>query len=78
MRSVALDSALRVAHRLSRGEDGKETCQIYLQHGQPRLRRALLNLRAFRNVALAPGETRTVEIRLEAWDFEVSNPARAA
>ncbi|MGI3901434.1 MAG: beta-glucosidase [Janthinobacterium lividum] len=58
--------------------DGKEICQIYLQHGQPRLRRAPRDLRAFRKVTLAPGQTKTVEIRLEARDFQVYDPAASA
>jgi beta-glucosidase len=57
---------------------GKEICQIYLQHGQPRLRRAPRDLRGFKKVALNAGETRTVEITLEPRDLEVYDPATGA
>ena len=58
--------------------EGKEICQIYLQHGQPRLRRALRDLRGFRKIALKAGETAEVAIRLEPRDLEVYDTAQGA
>ncbi|MEF2074174.1 glycoside hydrolase family 3 C-terminal domain-containing protein [Consotaella sp. CSK11QG-6] len=60
------------------GRAGKEIYQIYIEHGAPRLHRAPRDLRAFAKVALEPGETKRVTLRLNSRDFEVYDPTRGA
>ena len=52
---------------------GDEVVQLYVQHPQSRVTRPRLDLRGFRRITLAPGQTRTVEFQLAAsalryWD----------
>lgn len=55
---------------------GKEIAQLYIEHGNPRLRRSPRDLRGFVKFELAPGETKTLEIELAARDFEVYDTLR--
>ena len=48
---------------------GQEVVQLYLHDPESRLRRPPQALRAFRKVALAPGETTTVQFALQGKDF---------
>ena len=52
---------------------GDEVVQLYVQHPKSRVTRPRLDLRGFRRITLAPGQTRTVEFRLSGsalryWD----------
>ncbi len=52
---------------------GDEVVQLYVRHESSRIERPLIALKGFRRVAIEPGETRKVELRLEAkelahWD----------
>ena len=51
----------RCQHRAARGD---EVVQLYVQHPQSRVTRPRLDLRGFRRITLAPGQTRTVEFQL--------------
>jgi beta-glucosidase len=52
---------------------GDEVVQLYVRHPSSRVARARRDLRGFARITLAPGETRTVALRLPAsslayWD----------
>ena len=54
---------------------GDEVVQLYVQHGGSRVARPIQDLRGFRRVTLAPGETRTVEFPLAASSLAYWSPA---
>ncbi|MGE3873808.1 MAG: glycoside hydrolase family 3 C-terminal domain-containing protein [Parvibaculaceae bacterium] len=49
---------------------GKEVVQVYVRPNAPALRRPPRELKAFRKVALEPGEKRRVEVTLSTRDFQ--------
>lgn len=53
---------------------GKEIVQVYARPHNPRLIRPLRELKGFAKVALQPGETRRVEISIEARDLRYYDP----
>ncbi|HEY5107257.1 MAG TPA: glycoside hydrolase family 3 C-terminal domain-containing protein [Caulobacteraceae bacterium] len=53
---------------------GKETAQLYVRPRGPSRPRPVKELKAFTKVALAPGETRTVVLNLEARAFAFYDP----
>ena len=56
---------------------GSDVVQIYVHQHAPRLSRPRKELKAFAKVALAPGETRTVTVHLDARAFAYYDPAFA-
>lgn len=56
---------------------GKEIVQVYVQPVKPGLKRPLRELKAFSKVHLEPGEARTVELKLQARDFQYYDIAHA-
>lgn len=76
--SVAADGDIVVSFDLSNtgDRDGREVVQVYVAHEQSIVQRAPRELKAFSSVALAAGETRTVELvvrreDLAYWDVRV-------
>lgn len=57
---------------------GKEVCQLYAKYGSPRLKRPIRELKGFAKVALQPGESRRVKLRVPAEDLCCYDPARRA
>jgi len=57
---------------------GREVVQLYVKGPESALARAPQELRAFAKVALAPGETRRVELALATAAFAAWDPARRA
>jgi beta-glucosidase len=53
---------------------GDEVVQLYVQHPKSRVTRPRLDLRGFRRITLAPGETRTVEFKLTAGSLRYWDP----
>jgi beta-glucosidase len=49
---------------------GKEVVQVYVRPNRPALRRPLRELKGFRKIALAPGETKRVTVTLSTRDFQ--------
>lgn len=65
--SDGVTARVRVAN--TGGRRGQEVVQLYLHDPESRLRRPPQALRGFRKVALAPGETKTVQFALQGKDF---------
>lgn len=57
---------------------GKETAQLYVRPRGPAVERPVKELKGFAKVALAPGESRTVSLTLDARAFSYYDPARKA
>jgi beta-glucosidase len=57
---------------------GKEVAQLYVRPRGPSVDRPVKELKAFRKVALAPGEETTVRLTLEERDFAFYDPMRKA
>ncbi|MBM6551020.1 beta-glucosidase [Marinomonas ostreistagni] len=74
--TLAADDALTVSVTVTNSGDraGKEVVQVYLTHPDGELAHAPVNLKAFSKVALAAGETQTVELTLSAEDFRSYHP----
>ncbi|NTH16733.1 glycosyl hydrolase [Agrobacterium rhizogenes] len=70
--NIEAGTPLRVSFKLTNTGDrsGKEIAQLYIRPIEPGLKRPIRELKAFRKVGLAPGETETVEFILEARDFQ--------
>jgi beta-glucosidase len=57
---------------------GKETAQLYVRPRGPAVERPVKELKAFAKVALAPGESKTVTLKLDARSFSYYDPTRKA
>ena len=57
---------------------GDEVVQLYVRYPESKVERPLKQLRGFERVTLAPGETRTVALRLAAEDLAYWSPERHA
>jgi beta-glucosidase len=57
---------------------GDEVVQLYVRHPGSKVERPLKQLRGFERVTLAPGETRSVALRLAAQDLAYWSPGRHA
>ena len=57
---------------------GDEVVQLYVRYPESKVARPLKQLRGFERVALAPGETRAVALRLAAEDLAYWSPERHA
>ncbi|HEX7758579.1 MAG TPA: glycoside hydrolase family 3 C-terminal domain-containing protein [Caulobacteraceae bacterium] len=57
---------------------GKETAQLYVRPRGPAVERPVKELKGFAKVALAPGESRTVTLTLNARAFSYYDPKRKA
>ncbi len=57
---------------------GKETAQLYVRPRGPAVERPVKELKGFAKVALAPGETKTVTLTLNARAFSYYDPGRKA
>jgi len=58
--------------------NGKETAQLYVRPRGPSVERPVKELKGFAKVALAPGESTTVTLTLDARAFSYYDPARKA
>ncbi|MEF2074169.1 beta-glucosidase family protein [Consotaella aegiceratis] len=56
---------------------GKEIAQVYCRPHAPRLHRPVRELKGFAKVALAPGETKRVEVLLDGKDLRYFDPQNA-
>jgi beta-glucosidase len=72
----AIDVSVDVANTGSRA--GDEVVQLYVRHPESKVDRPLKQLRGFQRVALAPGESRSVIIRLAAADLAYWDVGRHA
>ncbi len=57
---------------------GKETAQLYVRPRGPSVERPVKELKGFAKVALAPGESREVRLKLDARAFSFYDPTRRA
>ncbi|HEY3556523.1 MAG TPA: glycoside hydrolase family 3 C-terminal domain-containing protein [Kribbella sp.] len=69
--SIAADGEVRVAFTVTNTGDrpGTEVAQLYTRQQSSRVKQPLRQLRAFRRVALDPGETAEVELTVAATDL---------
>jgi beta-glucosidase len=72
----AIDVSVDLTNTGSRA--GDDVVQLYVRHPASKVDRPLEQLRGFQRVALAPGETRTVTLRLAAADLAYWDVARHA
>lgn len=78
--SLAGDGTLDVSVDVTNAgaRPGDEVVQLYVRHPQSTVDRPLKQLRGFQRVTLAPGETRTVTLRLPAVDLAYWDAPRRA
>ena len=75
-RGGVIDVSVDVTNTGSRA--GDEVVQLYVRHPESRVDRPLKQLRGFQRIALPPGGTRTVALRLPAADLAYWDVARHA
>ncbi|HSD65397.1 MAG TPA: glycoside hydrolase family 3 C-terminal domain-containing protein [Vicinamibacteria bacterium] len=75
-RGLAIDVSVDVTNTGSRA--GDEVVQLYVRYLESKVDRPLKQLRGFQRVALAPGETRAVSLRLAAADLAYWDVGRHA
>lgn len=75
-RGGAIDVSVDVTNTGSR--TGDEVVQLYVRYPESKVDRPLKQLRGFQRASLAPGETRTVTVRLAATDLAYWDVARHA
>ncbi|QPC85137.1 glycoside hydrolase family 3 C-terminal domain-containing protein [Phototrophicus methaneseepsis] len=75
--SFALDETLQVSVDVTNTgkHAGKEIVQLYVHDAESRLKRPAKELKAFAKVALQPGETKTVTMKLDDRAFSYYDPA---
>jgi beta-glucosidase len=75
-RNGTIDVSVDVTNTGTRA--GDEVVQLYVRYPDSKVERPLKQLRGFRRVSLAAGESRTISLRLAAADLAYWDPARHA
>jgi beta-glucosidase len=78
--SVTADGEVEVSVEVANGggRAGEDVVQLYTRQRRSRVKQPLRRLRGFARVALAPGERRTVRLRLRAADLGWWDETRGA